>query len=136
MFNPKASPEKIKAGLTWIQWKYLSPDRFEKNLQRYKDRGQPVGLPVSPVADIWTASVRDTEEQLKAKYATVPVQNYKAYMDAAATTTGHLEPPNAQQVYAALDNVMQAVLTNRDANPDQLLSDAETKVNAALAQVK
>jgi hypothetical protein len=31
---------------------------------------------------------------------------------------------------------MQGVLTNRDANLDQLLADAETKVNAALAQVK
>jgi multiple sugar transport system substrate-binding protein len=136
MINPKATPEKIKAGLTWIQWKYLNPERFDNLLQRYKDRGQPVGLPVSPVADIWTESVRNTEEQLKAKYATVPVQNYKAYMDAAKTVTGHLEPPSAQQVYAALDNVMQAVLTNRDANPDQLLSEAETKVNAVLAQVK
>jgi hypothetical protein len=136
MINPKATPEKIKAGLTWIQWKYLNPERFDNLLQRYKDRGQPVGLPVSPVSDIWTESVRNTEEQLKTKYATVPVQNYKAYMDSAKTLTGHLEPPNAQQVYAALDNVMQAVLTNRDANPDQLLSEAETKVNAALAQVK
>jgi hypothetical protein len=47
----------------------------------------------------------------------------------------NIEPPNAQQVYAALDNVMQGVLTNRSADIDKLLSDAEAKVNTALAQV-
>ena len=34
MINPKASPAKIKAGLEWIQWKYLNPDRFETNMQQ------------------------------------------------------------------------------------------------------
>ncbi|KAA2255981.1 extracellular solute-binding protein [Solihabitans fulvus] len=136
MLNPKATPEKIKAGLTWLQWKYLNPDRIEKKLQLYQADKQPVGLPVPPVADIWTGPVRDQQEQLKAKYATVPVANYQPYMATAATLPGHIEPPNAQQVYAALDNVMQAVLTTRDANVDQLLGAAETTVNAALAQVR
>jgi hypothetical protein len=31
---------------------------------------------------------------------------------------------------------MSAVLTNKDADIDQLLKDAEAKVNSALAQVK
>jgi ABC-type glycerol-3-phosphate transport system substrate-binding protein len=136
MINPKASPDKIKAGLKWIQWKYLNPDRLEGNLQKYKDRGQPVGLPIPPIADIWTGDPRKQQEDLKAKYATMPVQNFQAYVDGSEKTKGSLEPPQAQQVYAILDTVVQAVLTNKDADHAALLKDAETKVNAVLAQVK
>ncbi len=136
MINPKATPEKIKAGLQWIQWKYLNPDRMDANLKRYADQDQPIGLPASPAADIWVGSVRDQQESLKQKYATVPVENYQSFVDGLADLDKKIEPPNAQQVYAALDNVMQGVLTDRDADIDQLLSDAESKVDAALAQVK
>jgi ABC-type glycerol-3-phosphate transport system substrate-binding protein len=136
MINPKASPEKIKAGLTWIQWKYLNPDRFESLIKRYADGKQPIGLPAPPTPDIWTGRARDTQLELKSKYANVPEQNFALYLDGNAKLKGNLEPPNAQQIYAVLDSVMQGVLTNRDANIDQLLADAEAKVNSALAQVK
>ena len=136
MINPKATPDKIKAGLKWIQWKYLNPDRLEQNLQKYKDRGQPVGLPIPPIADIWTGEPRKQQEELKGKYATMPVRNFQAYVDGSEKTKGSLEPPQAQQVYAILDSVVQATLTNKDADHAALLKDAETKVNAVLAQVK
>jgi ABC-type glycerol-3-phosphate transport system substrate-binding protein len=139
MINPKASPEKIRAGLRWISWKYLNPDRMESDIQRYAEQDQPIGLPVSPPAgsaDIWTGAPRDQQNTLLAQYATVPVENYRSYVDGLADVDKKIEPPNAQQVYAALDNVMQGVLTNQDADIDKLLADAETKVNSALAQVK
>jgi len=139
MLNPKATPEKIKAGLQWISWKYLNPDRMESDLKRYADQKQPIGLPASPPAgasDIWTGPLREQQATLKTKYATVPVENYQPFVDGLADLDKKIEPPNAQQVYAALDNVMQGVLTNKDANIDDLLAAAETKVNAALAQVK
>jgi multiple sugar transport system substrate-binding protein len=136
MINPKASPEKVKAGLAWIQWKYLNPDRFDKFVKSFADGKQPVGLPAQPTPDIWQGAVRDQQEQVKLKYSNVPAKNYQAYLNTAATIKGSIEPPNAQQVYAALDSVMQAVLTDSGANIDQLLSSAETKVNNVLAQVK
>jgi hypothetical protein len=79
--------------------------------------------------------VRTQQEQIKQKYANVPSKNYQAYLD-GSSIKGSLEPPSAQQVYALLDGVMQAVLTDRNANIDQLLSSAESKVNSVLAQVK
>ncbi|MBP2478006.1 ABC-type glycerol-3-phosphate transport system substrate-binding protein [Crossiella equi] len=136
MFNPKASPEKIKAGLTWLRWKYLDPTRTEANLKRYAEQKQPIGLPVPPAADVWVGPVREQQEKFKAANATIPVGNYQPYINAAPSLKGNLEPPNAQQVYAALDTVMQGVLTNKDANLDQLLADAESKVNGVLAQVR
>jgi ABC-type glycerol-3-phosphate transport system substrate-binding protein len=136
MMNPKASPAKIKAGLEWIQWKYLNPDRFDSFVKSYADGKQPVGLPAQPTPDIWQGPVRDQQNQVKTKYANVPAANYQSYLDTAATEQGSIEPPSAQQVYAALDGVMQAVLTDPNADPGQLLSAAESKVNSVLAQVR
>ena len=117
--------------------KYLNPERVNSEvLNTYKAQGQPVGLPTPPVPDLWTGSVRDQQTAAKEKYATVPVSNYKPYLDGAQSLKGSLEPPNAQQVYAILDTVMSTVLTNKDANFDQLLSDASQKVNSVLATVK
>ncbi|WP_020666444.1 ABC transporter substrate-binding protein [Amycolatopsis nigrescens] len=136
MLNPKATPEKIKAGLAWLQWKYLNPDRFDSFTRRFAEGEQPVGLPAQPTPDIWQGQVREQMEQVKAKYANVPAGNYRSYMDTANSIRGSVEPPAAQQVYAALDGVMQAVLTDRDADAGQLLTAAESKVNSVLAQVK
>ena len=137
MINPKATPAQIKAGLTWIQWKYLNPERVESDvLNTYKQQGQPVGLPVPPVPDLWTGSVRDQLEQAKEKYATVPVSNYKPYLDGGQSLKGSLEPPNAQQLYTILDTLMSTVLTQQNADINQLLSDASQKANSVLATVK
>jgi ABC-type glycerol-3-phosphate transport system substrate-binding protein len=136
MFNPKASPEQIRAGLTWLQWKFLDPDRTELNIKRFLAEQLPVGLATPPTPDIWTGAERAQVETLKAKYANVPLSNYQAFAEGSKGIAGRLEPPNAQQIYAALDGVMQGVLTNRDANPDQLLSDAEKKANSALSGVR
>ncbi|GAB3456975.1 ABC transporter substrate-binding protein [Actinophytocola sediminis] len=139
MLNPKATPEKIRAGLTWLQWKYLNPDRMEQTLKSYAEQDQPVGLPTGPpsaAADVWTGELQDQQKALREKYATVPVENYQAFIDGLTELKKNIEPPNAQQVYAALDNVMQGVLTDRDADIDTLLADAEDKVNQALAQVR
>jgi ABC-type glycerol-3-phosphate transport system substrate-binding protein len=136
MINPKADAAKIKAGLTWIQWKYLNPDRIETNIKRYVAEQQPIGLPAIPTPDVYTGETRAKQASLKTQYANVPEKNFKSYLDGNTSLKGNLEPPNAQQVYAALDTVMSAVLTNKDADIDQLLKDAEAKVNSALAQVK
>jgi ABC-type glycerol-3-phosphate transport system substrate-binding protein len=136
MINPKASPDKIRAGLTWLQWKFLNPDRTELNIKRFLDSQLPVGLATPPTPDIWTGAELASTETLKAKYANVPLDNYKTFAEGSKDLQGRLEPPNAQQVYAALDGVMQGVLTNQNANPDQLLGDAEKKVNSALSTVK
>lgn len=76
------------------------------------------------------------QETADAKYANVPQQNYAPFKAAMPGIPVKLEPPNAQQIYAVLDVAMQKVLTDRDANVDALLADAETQVNQILASVK
>ncbi|MFH8407042.1 ABC transporter substrate-binding protein [Streptomyces sp. NPDC018019] len=129
MINPKASPKKIRAGLTWLQWKYLNPDLVEQNIRDNVAAKLPIGLPMPPTPDIWKGSVRERVEKAKRAHANVPVANYQPFMDAAPRVPGVLEPPEAQQVYAVLDTVMQAVLTREDADIDALLATAEKKVD-------
>ncbi|QID34687.1 extracellular solute-binding protein [Streptomyces albus] len=129
MINPKASPEKIEAGIKWVQWKYLSPELVERNIRDHLAADLPVGLPMPPTPDIWKGEVRDRVEKAKRKHANVPVGNYQPFMDAAPRVPGVLEPPEAQQVYAVLDGAMQAVLTKEDADIDALLDAAEKKVD-------
>ncbi|MFJ6697346.1 extracellular solute-binding protein [Streptomyces sp. NPDC091272] len=133
MFNPKASPEKIKAGVQWIQWKYLNPDREEFVTKRSVKDGVPIGLPLDL---LYSGAAMEKVDAVHAAHATVPQKNFAQFVERNAKLTQKVEPPNAQQIYTVLDGVMQAVLTKRDADFDQLLATAEKKVNAVLATVK
>ncbi|TDO31034.1 ABC-type glycerol-3-phosphate transport system substrate-binding protein [Kribbella sp. VKM Ac-2527] len=132
MFNPKASPEKIKAGLLWLEFHELTPGKGQFNYARAKTQGRPVGL---PIPDLYGDSKPGQEiVALRKQYATVPVDHFTPYVTAQTSITNKLEPPKAQELYAVLDVAMSAVLTRRDADIDKLLSDAESKANKILAK--
>ncbi|MEU3294441.1 extracellular solute-binding protein [Streptomyces longwoodensis] len=133
MFNPRATPEKIKAGIEWIQWKYLNPDRTEFEDKRASTSDVPIGLPLDR---LFTGQAEAKQDAAHAKYANVPTQNYKPFVERNGQVTQKVEPPNAQQIYTVLDGVMQAVLTKKDADLDQLLKDAAKRVDGILATVK
>jgi multiple sugar transport system substrate-binding protein len=132
MFNPKASPEKIKAGLLWLEFHELTPGKGQFDYARAKSQGRPVGL---PIPDLYGTSAPGNEiTALRKQYATVPVDNFTPYVDAQGNITNKLEPPKAQELYAVLDVAMSAVLTRKDADVSKLLSDAESKANKILAK--
>lgn len=130
MFNVKDTPAQIQAGVQWLQFENLTPGVGFFNYQRSAQEKTPVGL---PEPDLWTGATANTDDAAKAKYANVPQQNYQGFENAMKTMPGKIEPPMAQQIYSVLDGVMSAVLTNENANIDQLLSDASTKVDSLLA---
>ena len=132
MFNPKASPEKIKAGLQWLEFHELTPGKGQFDYARSKQQGRPVGL---PIPDLYGTSAPGNEiTALRKQYATVPVDNFAPYVAAQGNITNKLEPPKAQELYAVLDVAMSAVLTRKDADVNKLLSDAEGKANKILAK--
>lgn len=133
MFNPKDSPAKIKAGLTWIQWKYLDPPREDAITKKSVGGDIPIGL---PQPNLWQGPSKATVDAAHQKYADVPTRNYQPFVDRDPQVATKVEPPNAQEIYTVLDGVMQAVLTQKDANIDQLLSDAQKKVDTILATVQ
>jgi multiple sugar transport system substrate-binding protein len=132
MFNPKASPEKIKAGLLWLEFHELTPGKGQFNYERAKTQGRPVGL---PIPDLYGDTAPGKEiVALRKQFATVPVDHFTPYVTAQSTITNKMEPPKAQELYAVLDVAMSAVLTRKDADIDKLLSDAEGKANKILAK--
>jgi ABC-type glycerol-3-phosphate transport system substrate-binding protein len=133
MFNAKATPEKINAGLKWLTFWWANPDRYEAEYQYAADNKNPVGLP-EPM--LFTGEGKATQQAAMDKLKNLPVDNYAPFAEATANIPVKLEPPNAQQIYAVLDVPMQKVLTDKNANIDQLLADAETQVNQILAAVK
>ncbi|MDH2424937.1 extracellular solute-binding protein [Sphaerisporangium sp. TRM90804] len=132
MFNPKATPDQIKAGLKWLEFKFLTPGKGQFNYERAKNDGLPVGLPDT---DLFGSTEPGAKvQELRKQFATVPVEHFQPYVDANANVQFKLEPPKAQEIYAILDTAMSAVLTRQDANVDQLLADAEKKANNVLAR--
>ncbi|TQS45650.1 ABC transporter substrate-binding protein [Cryptosporangium phraense] len=128
MFNKKATPKQIEAGVKWVEFQNLTPGSGANNWQRAATNKAPVGL---PQPNLWSGATAEKDNKLKAQYANVPVDNYAKFQD--TVVPGKLEPPQAQQIYSVLDGVMSAVLTNRNANIDGLLSDASTKIDRLLA---
>ena len=132
LFNPKATPEKIKAGLLWLEFHELTPGKGQFNYERAKAQGRPVGL---PIPDLYGDSAPGQEiTALRKQFATVPVDHFTPYVTAQSSITNKLEPPKAQELYAVLDVAMSAVLTRKDADIDKLLSDAASKADKILAK--
>ncbi|UUN28458.1 ABC transporter substrate-binding protein [Streptomyces sp. FIT100] len=133
MFNPKATPEQIKAGIEWIRWKFYDPTHEEAKTKKSAGSDIPIGL---PQPNLFAGETQATVDAVHAKYANVPQRNFQPFVDRSPQVELKVEPPNAQQIYTVLDGVMQAVLTKKDADPDQLLADAAKKVDTILATVK
>ncbi|WP_198671583.1 extracellular solute-binding protein [Desertihabitans aurantiacus] len=132
--NPTATPEEIAAAVAWIDHYYF---------QRYSDEevaradaeasvadGLSVGVPALPLLD-QEADDRYLgwiEDQIN-----VPRENYTAYLESTRTLPLVPEPPvKAQELYATLDPVVQAVLTREDADIDALLAEAQSTVQSAI----
>ncbi|MFF3560450.1 ABC transporter substrate-binding protein [Streptomyces sp. NPDC002574] len=128
MIKKGSSPDKIKAAIAWLNFKTLSPGKGQFEYARSKTDGLPVGLP-QPA--FFTGASKTKDDQLKAASATMPVENFRAFMD--NPIPGKAEPAKAQEIYKVLDNVMSGVLTNKNADAAKLLSTAETQVNQVLA---
>lgn len=127
MIKKGSSPDKVKAAIAWLNFKTLSVGKGQFQYDRSKADGLPVGLP-QPA--FFTGASKAKDDELKAASATMPVANFKAFLD--NPVPGKPEPVKAQEVYKVLDKVMSGVLTNKDADPAQLLGDAEKAVNQVL----
>ncbi|WP_030745394.1 ABC transporter substrate-binding protein [Streptomyces sp. NRRL S-31] len=132
MFNKKATPAQIRAGLKWLDHMFLTPGKgFLGDYARAKKNDAPVGL---PEPRLFTGTADATDQRTKKANANVPVGNYRAFLDGNQRLRMKIEPPHAQQIYSVLDGVVSAVLTKEDADVDQLLKDASDKIDGILAR--
>lgn len=130
VFNPKSSHDVIKAAFDYVIYSNFNLDVMESNLANQAAAGQVVGAPTNV---LFTGDFQQKINALNTKYANVPLKNYTSFVNSTAALRA--EPRNqTQKMYAALDPVVQAVLTNPNADPQKLLDQAAQQFQQILDQ--
>lgn len=132
--NVKADDNKKAAAIKWINFYYLqkliNKDAAVKNALATTANKQPIGTPALP---IFGKAKYDQSQTWIKPYINVPLSQMTGYTSKIFDATIIPEPAVAtQDLYAALDPAVQAVLTNKDANINSLLTDANTQAQRAI----
>jgi multiple sugar transport system substrate-binding protein len=132
--SPKTGEKTRAAAVEWIDFFYLGKltdsDAAVLNAKTQAESGQPVGTPDLPVLD---RATWDAQQKWIAQYVNVPVDQLKPYTSRMFDQPLLPEPAKStQDVYKILDNVVQTVLTDRNADIPTLLADAQSQAQALL----
>ncbi len=122
------------AAVQWIDFYYmqklLTQDGAVADAKALKANNQPVGVPALPIFD--KATYDQSQTWIK-DYINVPTAQMTPFTSKIFDQPLVNEPTaHTQDLYAALDPVVQAVLTDKNANIDALLTAANTQVQAIL----
>ena len=136
--RPDASEAEKAAAVKWIDFYYEQPlidqQQAIRNAKTLVASKQPVGVPALPVFDKQQYELANTWIK---SYINVPQPQMAPFMDKIFDQPLVPEPAaSTQSVYHALDPVVQAVLTDKNANIDQLLKAANEAAQAAISQGK
>jgi ABC-type glycerol-3-phosphate transport system substrate-binding protein len=132
--NAKASEAVKDAAVKWIDFYYMQKLTNQAaavlDAKTLSEAGQPVGTPALPIFD---KATYDTSLTWIKDYINIPTAQVKSFNDKIFDQPLVGEPGRStQELYAALDTVVQAVLTDKSANIDALLTQADTDVQAVL----
>jgi ABC-type glycerol-3-phosphate transport system substrate-binding protein len=134
--NTEATEAEKEAAVKWVDFFYLSKftdkDVAVDLAESAEAAGNPVGIPGVPLVS--DASIEQYDSWIE-PYVNVPVANFQPWIDSLAELPLIPEPKNkAQDVYAALDSVIQAVLTDPNLDIDALLAEQKKTLDALLAR--
>jgi ABC-type glycerol-3-phosphate transport system substrate-binding protein len=129
-----ATDAEKDAAVKWIDFWYLSKlrdqDQAVADAKVAVAAKQPVGTPVLP---IFSQAQYQTSLTWIKDYINVPLQNMKGYTDVMFSQPVGGEPKMATQaIYQLLSPVFQAVLTDKHADIDKLLADANVQAQDAI----
>lgn len=120
VFKGGDTGDVLKAAVDWASYYRFDLNVIEQSTVQAAASGLPVGF---PTASIFTGSYQQSLLAISKKYANLPVDNYTPY--ATSSLALRPEPPvQTQAMYAALDTVVQGVLTSANAEPQALLDTA------------
>ncbi|QOR71804.1 extracellular solute-binding protein [Ruania alkalisoli] len=130
-----ASEGETAAGVQWMDWYYFSQYTDQEQAESWASARAEDGLSVSPpLMPILSEEVMAPYGEWIAPYVNVPAENVAPYVDNVPQITLVPEPPvKGQDLYAALDPVVQSVLTEEDADIAALLEQAQTQINDLIA---
>jgi ABC-type glycerol-3-phosphate transport system substrate-binding protein len=132
--SPTVDVTTKAAAVKWIDWFYmqklLNEDAAVKDAETLAASDQAVGAPLLPVLD------RETYEESLTwiePYVNVPRDQMTPFIEGVWDQTPVGEPKGkTQEIYALLDTVVQAVLTDQNADIDALLEQADADAQALL----
>ena len=132
--NAKAADKVKDAAVRWIDFYYMkkltNQDAAVLDAKTLSEAKQPVGTPSLPIFD---QATYDTSLTWIKDYINIPTAQVKTFNDKIFGQPLVAEPGRStQELYAALDTVVQAVLTDKNADIDALLTRANTDVQALL----
>ncbi|MFE5290825.1 extracellular solute-binding protein [Isoptericola sp. NPDC056618] len=134
LFNAKATPNELLAAAKWVKYyefdKYYDEDVAVDEAKTNAAEDKPVGLPGLPPV---SQEVYDRYLGWIKPYVNVPLENFTGYTDSGLELIP--EPPTGtQQAYAALDPVVQKVLTDKNADIAATVDEANKTVDGIIAQ--
>lgn len=122
MFNPNSAPEVLAAAVDFSLFREFDLQNLDASLAADQARGALVGWPQLP---IFTGDFQAQRQAVFDKYSNAPTANYAPFVNGAAGIALRAEPPiETQQLYAAIDAAVQAILTDDSADPRSLLDQA------------
>jgi len=132
--STKASEAQKDAAVKWIDFYYMrkltTQDGAQLDAKTLAAGKQPVGTPQLP---IFNKGLLDKYNQWISSYVNVPLPQMKSFTDGVFSQKLVSEPAaHTQELYTALDPVVQAVLTNKGANIDSLLDKANGDIQNIL----
>ena len=124
------------AAVAWIDWYYLqkllTQEGAVADAQALKANNQPVGVPSLPIFD---KATYDASQDWIKEFINVPTAQMTPFTSKIFEQQIVTEPTaHTQELYAALDPVVQAVLTDENADIDALLNQANQQVQTILDQ--
>jgi multiple sugar transport system substrate-binding protein len=138
MFSKKATPDQINAALDYLEIMGKAPVATDDAIAGMRADAQnriANGVPVIPRFPCWVAEdVLAAEAEIVAEFGNVDTKLYDSYFN-ALKTEGNLrleEVGSAQDLYAELTKVLQAVITDKNANVAELMKTADTNYQTIL----
>jgi multiple sugar transport system substrate-binding protein len=131
----KATPNEAAAAVKWLEFakfgQYVDEDAAVNFAKSRDADGLPVMPPLFPI--LGEEETAQYGEWI-APYVNVQPEQVAPYQETVEEIPLVPEPAvKAQELYAGLDPVVQAVLTREDADIDALLSEAQTSINDLIA---
>src|SRR5206468_11121912 len=133
--KPNVNAAEKAAAVKWIDFFYERPlvtkSQAVRNAQTLDANKQPVGVPALPV---FNKAQYDLANTWIKPYINVPLGQMKAFTSGIFKQKVIPEPAAAtQSVYHALDPVVQAVLTDKNADVTSLLGQANSAAQTAIS---
>ena len=134
--RPDANAAQRAAAVKWIDFYYERPlvtkSQAVRNAQTLVANKQPVGVPALP---LFNKKQYDLANTWIKPFINVPLGQMKPFITGVFKQRLIPEPPaSTQSVYHSLDPVVQAVLTDKNANVQQLLDQANSSAQDLISR--